>query len=204
MRIDQAWRGAAPLILAALAAHIVVVGLTDWINPAPLLTALAATLVFAAVVVLNNALRSRDGPGTWSEPQSVQLVAVGLALAGIFAGVWVIGRFTGNGAEFYCTPLVPWRIEIALFGSFAVGLLTAVPRSHKLAWAVYPLTMIAFLWIAPFYGFFSAPIFLGVGLNTPCPDRPMSTVLLVGLGMLVGGRLGAAVAGWFRPTRPLT
>jgi hypothetical protein len=203
MLIDRAWRGALPLIVAALAAHAVVVGLTDWSNPAPLLTALAATLAFAAVV-LGNALRSRDVTASWSEPQSVQLVAAGLAFAGILAGVWVIGRFAGNGAEFYCTPLVPWRIEIALFGSFAVGLLTAVPRSHKLAWAVYPLTMIAFLWIAPFYGFFSAPIFLGLSLNTPCSDRPISTVLLAALGMLVGGRMGAAVGGWLRPTLPLT
>jgi hypothetical protein len=95
MRIDQAWRGAAPLILAALAAHIVVVVLTDWSDPAPLLTALAATLVFAAIV-LGNALRSRDDPGTWSEPLSVQLVAAGLAFAGILGGVWVIARFAGN------------------------------------------------------------------------------------------------------------
>ena len=197
MLIDRAWRGASPLIVAGLLAHAVVVGLTAWTSPPPLLTALAATLVFAAVV-LGLAPRFEVTAG-WSEPLSVQFVTAALAFAAILAGVWVIGRVAGTGAEFYCTPLVPWRIETALFGSFAVGLLTAVPRSHRLARAVYPLTMVAFLWIAPFYGFFSAPIFLGVSINAPCPDRPMWTVLLVGLGMLVGERLGAAVAGWLRP-----
>jgi hypothetical protein len=195
MLIDRALRGAASLILAALAAHVVVVGLTESTNSAPLSTALAATLVFAAVV-LGHALRSRDVTASWSEPVPVQFVAAGLAFAGIFAGVWAIGRVTGTGAHFYCEPLVPWRIEIALFGSFAVGLLTAVPKSRRFAWAAYPLTMIAFLWIAPFYGFFSAPIFLGLSLNTPCPDRPISTVLLVALGMLVGERVGSAVNAW--------
>lgn len=203
MLIDRAWRGAAALIVAGLLAHAAVVGLTAWTGPPPLLTALAATLVFTAVV-LGLAPRFGEVTAGWSEPLSVQFVTAGLAFAAILAGVWVIGRFAGAGAEFYCTPLVPWRIEIALFGSFTVGLLTAVPRSHRLAWAVYPLIMIAFLWIAPFYGFFSAPIFLGVGLNTPCPGRPMATVLLVGLVMLVGERIGAAVAAWLRPTRPLT
>jgi hypothetical protein len=174
-----------------------VVGLTGWTNPAPLLTTLAATLAFATVA-LGYALRSRDATASTSrlEPLLVQFVGAGLTFAAILAGVWVIGSFAGTGTEFYCVPLVPWRIEIALFGSFAIGLLTAVPRSRRLAWAVYPLTMIAFLWIAPFYGFFSAPIFLGVSLNTLCPDRPISTVLLVGLGMLVGERVGSAVNVW--------
>jgi hypothetical protein len=124
------------------------------------------------------------------------MLAEALALVSIGAGTWLIGRVVGTGAAFYCEPLVPWRIEVALFGSFIGGYLTVMAHARHLAWAVYPLTMIVLLWIAPFYGFFSAPLFLGVSLNTLCYDRPIPTVLLAVLGMLIGERVGSAVAGW--------
>jgi hypothetical protein len=56
--------------------------------------------------------------------------------------------------------------------------------------------MVAFLWIAPFYGFFSAPLFLGVSLNSMCPDRPLATVILTALGMIAGQQAGRGLAGW--------
>lgn len=134
----------------------------------------------------------------------VPLLAGTLALLSIGAGAWVIGRVVGTGVAFYCEPLVPWRIEIALFGSFVGGYLTIMAHAHHLAWAVYPLTMLALLWIAPFYGFFSAPLFLGISLNTLCSARPLRTVLLTVLSMLVGEWMGSAVAGWMsgRSTAP--
>ena len=46
--------------------------------------------------------------------------------------------------------------------------------------------MVALLWIAPFYGFFSAPLFLGLSLNTMCPSRSLGTLVLVAFGMQVG------------------
>jgi len=126
----------------------------------------------------------------------VPMLAGALALVSIGAGAWLLGRVVGTGAAFYCEPLVPSRIEIALFGSFVGGCLTVMAHAHHLAWAVYPLTMLALLWIAPFYGFFSAPLFLGISLNTLCADRPLPTVLLTALGMLVGEWVGSAVADW--------
>jgi hypothetical protein len=134
----------------------------------------------------------------------VPMLAGALALVSIGVGAWVIGRVVGAGAAFYCEPLVPWRMEIALFGSFVAGYFTVMAHAHHLAWAVYPLTMLALLWIAPFYGFFSAPLFLGISLNTLCSDRPLPTVLLTALSMLVGEWVGSAVAGWMsgRSTAP--
>lgn len=190
-----AGHSAAPLIAAGLGAHAVIVGLTELVTPAPLLTALIATLVFAAVSIGCTPKRGTIVKGS-PQPAFLQLQAQGLAVVAIGASVWLIGHMFGTGTEFYCEPFVPWRIEIALFGSLAVGILTTMPAARRLEWAVYPLTMIAFLWIAPFYGFFSAPLFLGISLNNMCPDRSVAAVVLAALGMFVGGQIGHAVARW--------
>ena len=131
----------------------------------------------------------------------VPRLAGALALVSIGAGAWVIGRVVGTGAAFYCEPLVPWRIEIALFGSFVGGYLTVMAHAPP---GRSSLMLLALLWIAPFYGFFSAPVFLGVSLNTLCPNRPLPTVLLTALSMLVGEGVGSAVADWMsgRSTAP--
>jgi hypothetical protein len=114
------------------------------------------------------------------------------------AGTRLIGRVLGAGAGFYCQPLVPWRIEIALFGSFSVAYVTGMARQRPGARAAYLLVVLALLWIAPFYGFFSAPLFLGMSLNTMCPGRPIVTVVLAALGMRVGEQLGLTAASWIR------
>ncbi|HUG35916.1 MAG TPA: hypothetical protein VML54_03140 [Candidatus Limnocylindrales bacterium] len=114
------------------------------------------------------------------------------------AGAWLIGRVLGTGAGFYCEPLVPWHIEIALFGSFGVAYVTAMARQRRRARAAHALAVLALLWIAPFYGYFSAPVFLGLSLNMMCPGRPIVTVVLAALGMRVGEHLGLTAANWIR------
>jgi hypothetical protein len=185
------------MIVSGLGAHVVIVGVTEYVAPVPLLTALFAALAFAAVSFAF-AFRQRQGVivARSKRPAMLRLQADGLSLVAIGTGAWLISRLLGTGAEFYCEPLVPWRIEIALFGSFAVGCLTVLARARRQAWAAYPLTMVAFLWIAPFYGFFSAPLFLGVSLNSMCPDRPLATVILTALGMIAGQQAGRGLAGW--------
>ena len=69
-------------------------------------------------------------------------------------------------------------------------------RGRKLGWAIHPVVMLALLWIAPFYGFFSPPVILGIGFTAQCPDRPMMTVVLTALGMIAGDQLGRTIAGW--------
>lgn len=116
---------------------------------------------------------------------------------------WIVGLFAGTATEFYCTPLVPWRIEIAIFGSWAIGMLTAMAGFRGYGPAAYSLTIIGLAWIAPFYGFFSAPVFLAMNLSTKCPDKTMLAISVAALGMLVGARIGSLIAAWFyeRPSR---
>ena len=195
LKLVEGWRLAGPMIAAGLGGHFVVVMLSRSDSAIPLLTTLLATLVFATVS-LAYAFRGRGGIASSFPPAAVQLLAGVFVLAAVSAGVWLAGRVLGTGAKFYCEPLVPWRIEIALFGSFVVGYLTFLAHARQRAWAVYPLVMIAFLWIAPFYGFFSGSLFLGISLNSLCSDRSMTTVFLTALGMIAGEQAGRGLAGW--------
>ena len=187
------WVCAKPLIAAALGAHIVVLISTISDAPNPWLVMLATTVVFAGIS-LAYGISGRMIVST--QPVALQMRAGVLALVIVGAGVWVLGRFLGTGEVFYCVPLVPWRIEIALFGSFSLGCFTVMARARQRGWMVYPGVMISLLWIAPFYGFFSAPLFLGISLNTVCPDRPVTTVIIAALSMMAGEQCGRAIAGW--------
>ena len=192
---------AEPLVAAGLAAHGAVVGLPAFSAPTPLLTALVATLVFAGVSLAYGRLTGAlVGPSPGQLAGSILADAVVLGI--VAAGGWLIGHALGTGATFYCEPLVPWRIEIALFASFGVAYFTGMARQRGRAWAAYPLAVLALLWIAPFYGFFSAPLFLGVSLTAMCPGRPIFSVILAALGLRVGEQVGLAVARWISGAVP--
>lgn len=117
-----------------------------------------------------------------------------VVLTFVGGAAWLVGRMLGTGAAFYCEPLVPWRIEIPLFGSIGLASVTSIARRRTRVWATYPLALVALLWIAPFYGFFSAPLFLGMSLNAMCPGRPLVTAVLAALGMRAGEQVGLAAA----------
>lgn len=90
----------------------------------PLLTAVAATLVFAGIsLAYGRRPGAAVGPVPGRLPESLAADAMVLVIVGAVTAL--IGRAVGTGAAFYCEPLVPWRIEIALFGSFAVAYFTA-------------------------------------------------------------------------------
>jgi hypothetical protein len=186
-------RAAEPLVVAGLAAHGSVVGFMAVSAPPPLLTAIVATVVFAGIsLAYGRRTGAMVGPSRGRLPESVVADAVALVIAA--AGVWLIGRALGTGTAYYCEPLVPWRIEIALGGSFGVAYVTGMARQRGRAWAAYPLAVLALLWIAPFYGFFSAPLFLGLSLNTMCSGRSLASIVLVALGMRVGEKAGLGIA----------
>lgn len=194
-------RTAEPLVVGGLAAHGSVVGLTAFSAPPPLLTALVATLVFAGIsLAYGRRTGALVGPSPGRRPKSV--VADAVVLVSVGAGGWLMGRVFGTGAAFYCEPLVPWRIEIALLGSFGVAYVTGMAGQRGRAWAGYPLAVLALLWIAPFYGFFSAPLFLGVSLTAMCPGRPIVSVILAALGLRVGEQVGLAAARWLSGAVP--
>jgi len=195
-------RAAEPLVAAGLAAHGSIVGLTALSAPPPLLTALVVTLVFAGVSLAYGRLTGPLVGPSAGRPGRVLADTVVFVVVG--AGGGLVGRAVGTGATFYCEPLVPWRIGIAMLGSFGVAYFTGLARPRGRAWIVYPLAVLALLWIAPFYGFFSASLFLAVSVTAVCPGRPIVGVILVALGLRVGEQVGLAVAGWISgavPTR---
>ncbi len=189
------WRASVPVIAAGLSAHVAVVGLTQFVRKEPLLIALVATLVFAGV---SFALGTRKDSAALTLARSpiLLLLVAGFTLVAVGAGVWLVNSVIDSGVNFYCEPLVPWRIEIALFGSFFVGFVTFMAAPRRRARLLYPLTMVGLLWILPFYGFFSAPLFLGISLSNMCPDRSLITTLLAALGMIAGEQAGLRLAGW--------
>ncbi len=190
-----AWNCARGQIAAGLAAHVVASVLTVFVSPAPLLTAIAATLAFAATwLYFSHGMLVGDRVASPSALRN--LYAVLFTTAAILVGAWMITAVVGNASTFYCTPAIPWRIEIALFGSFAIGLLDKLPRPRGLSVLAYPLTMLALLWVAPFYGYFSGAIFFGIGLTLNCPDHSFVQFCLAALGMVGGNALGTILAGW--------
>lgn len=195
------WRQAATLVAAALAANAVIVVLTELVAPVPLLTAMLATLTFAGVW-LGLSVRLNAGSPWHQSTMGQDLDVAGLTMVGVFLGTWLLAAEVGDGRRFYCEPAVPWRIAIAMFGSFAVGLSTRMADARGRARLVYPFILIALLWIAPLYGFFSAPIFLATEWAIGCADRGFDLVMLAALGMIVGKLLGNGVGAWLSRVPP--
>ena len=198
--IARVGQEAGTLIGAALAANAVILLLSELVAPLPLVTAMLATLAFAGVWL---GLSEHFSAGTSSLRLGLRehLYAAGLTMLGVFLGTWLFATVVGDGRTFYCEPAVPWRIEIATFGSFAIGLCTRMADARGRARLIYPLALIALLWIAPFYGFFSAPIFLATELAAGCADRGFVFVILAAFGMIVGQLLGNGVGAWLSSPR---
>ncbi len=192
------WQQARPMIAAALVAQLVIVVLSEFVAPAPLLTAMLGTFAFSAVwlhFAPHQSARARASPLALRDYG----YTAGLITGAVLLGTLFLATILGNGNAFYCEPAVPWRVEIAIFGSFAIGLLTRIAQARGRVRLVYPLTLIGFLWIAPFYGFFSGPVFLATGLLASCTNRSDAAVLLAAFGMAVGEQLGVTVGQWLSP-----
>ena len=196
------WRAAAPRITAGLGAHSVVVALTALTSSVPLLTALVATLVFAGspLPIIHGVVRALRGA---SRPLMVPRLAGALALVSIGAGAWVIGRVVGTGAAFYCEPLVPWRIEIALFGSFVGGYLTVMAHAPPGMGSLSPYAA------CPSVDCALLRVLLGARVPWGQPQHavPQSTAAHGaphGAQHACGGGVGSAVADWMsgRSTAP--
>lgn len=194
------WREAGALVAAALAAQAVTVALTKLAAAVALVTAMLATIAFAGMWLGLSRRAGADAPSLQSSLRS-HLYTAALTMAGVFLGGCVIAAAFGEARSFYCDPAVPWRIEIAIFGSFAVGFWTRMAGARGRARLVYPFTLIAFLWIAPFYGFFSGPVFLAIGVLVSCVNRGFFPVLLAAFGMIVGERLGHGLGVWLSSPR---
>lgn len=195
--VASAWHQARILVVAALAAH----GVTNaLVSSAPLLTALAATLSFAAVWLYgarNFAVKTYPTmPGT-----AFGLYTAAFTAAGVLLGAWIIKGIIGSASAFYCASAIPWRIEIALFLSFVISLFLRMAHTRRVFLLTYPLILLALFWIVPFYGYFLAPVFLVLALITDCADRPIIQIYLVTFGIAAGNIVGNMFAVWLLETK---
>ncbi len=188
-------REAGALVAAALAAQAVTVALTKLDAPVPLLNAMLTTLAFSCAWVGLSPSASVNAALLRTSLRAHLYVAA-LTAVGILLGVHLIAAVLGEARSFYCNPAAPFQIEIAIFGSFAVGLCTRIAAARGQAQLVYPLTLVAFFWIAPFYGFFQGPVFLATGLVAGCGDRGAIPILLAAPAMILTERLGNKLGAW--------
>lgn len=195
------------LATAAGAVHIVVLVAHKSLALAPLTTALAASIVFALVFAAGpvpwpatacSKDHQRDQVGVVSRVSRASAIFT-TALIAVLVVLWPMTAIFGHAAEFYCSPTVPWRVEIAVFGAFVISLLKYMASRLRYANALDILIYVSLFWIAPFYGFFSAPYFLGMSIVTPCLDRQILEVIFAGaamaVGSVVGERIGAFLYG---------
>ena len=183
------------LAAAALAAQAVTVALTKLVAAVPLLTAMLATLAFSCAWVGLSPSASIEAALLRTSLRA-HLYVAGLTAVGVLLGVHLIAAVLGDARSFYCNPAVPFRIEIAIFGSFAAGLCSRIAAARGQAQLVYPLLLVGFFWIAPFYGFFQGPVFLATGLVTGCGDRGVIPILLAASTMILTERLGNELGAW--------
>jgi hypothetical protein len=119
----------------------------------------------------------------------------------LFAGAWAFATAwrpaAPSGAAFFDTPLVGYRVEIAIAGAFAVSLLVRLMRFWRPRLPAWLLVQGALFWVSPFYGFFSAPIFAAMGLSGLGPMRESPDLALVAAAMLIAEWCGWGVALWF-------
>lgn len=194
-------RRALLLAAAAGAAHTLIVGAIEGLGLAAVTAALAASVAFALINSIGPSLRVRPAghttPGTEASATVSQLTiwsaSLVTALVTVLVALGLATMIFGQMADFYCAPAVPWRIEIAIFGAFAVALLKHLAHRLRYANALDVLIYVSLFWIAPFYGFFSPAYFLALNIVTPCPGRQLIEVLLAAAAMAVACALAETV-----------
>lgn len=189
------------LAAAAGAVHIVVLVALEGLALSALTTALVASIVFVVVTAAGPVPRAatvcredhkQDMVGVVSRFSKASVIFIP-ALIAVLIVLWPMTAILGHAADFYCSPAVPWRIEIAVFGALVISMLKYMAGRLRYANALDVLIYVSIFWIAPFYGFFSAPYFLGLNLVTLCPDRQMLEVVLAGAAMAVTSALGERI-----------
>lgn len=200
---------AAFLAAAAGVVHVIVLVAIDGLALSPLTVALAATVAFALIIAagpipwtatVRREGHKRDMANVVSRISKASAFFV-LALIAVLVVLWPMTVILGQAADFYCSPAVPWRVEIAVFGAFVISILKYMARRLRYANARDVLIYVSLFWIAPFYGFFSAPYFLGMNLVAPCPDRKILEVVLAGAAMAVASALAEVVGAFLSKSK---
>jgi hypothetical protein len=159
----------------------------------PLTLALVATLLFAVPI------RTVATPSTKTIGPKMLAVEAAYLVVGTLAGLIIlalVGLINGSSTEFYCAPEVPWRIEIAAFGGFVLGVIEAMLRRLGRLSALGPAVYLGFFWIAPWYGFFRAPAFLAQAIYFSCEGRTYLAVVAAAITMVLAHYVGRHLAWW--------
>jgi hypothetical protein len=180
----------AGIFLAALLG-VGLAGALEW--RWPLLLALVATLLLVGSG-LSLGLRL---PWQHTLFRRATWVTLAVEVAVSAAGLGLAAALLPQMQAFVCSPLVPWKISIALLGAFAISWLTATAsRAPRMKQEIPYMIVAALFWIAPFYGFFHGPWLLGQGIALSCDGRPTETVVLASAGMLIVAEVGRSSARW--------
>jgi len=149
---------AAFLAAAAAAVHIIVLIAVEGLALSLLTAALAASVVFALVIAAGPIPRTatvrreghkQDMASVVSRFTNASAFFV-LALIAVLIVLWPMTAIFGHAADFYCSPAVPWRIEIAVFGAFVISMLNYMACRLRYANALDMLIYVSLFWIAPF------------------------------------------------------
>lgn len=125
------------------------------------------------------------------------LIRVVIAFAGAWSIITLLNLPAHRANTFFNTPLVGYSAAIAILGAFFVSLLVRLARFWRAQLPGWLLVQTAFSWIGPFYGFFSAPVFLALGMSGLGPMRKASNLALIAGGMQVAEWCGWGLALWF-------
>ena len=191
-----AWRDSIGPIIATLVANLVVMVLVSF-NTKPLAISFAATGVFLFVQYWFD-LKSKNEYKDDRLKLSFVLMSNLIIVAVVALGVWLSSMLNGNLSVFYSLPAMPIRIDIALFGSFFVGLSSLHFQTAFKPKLPYFFVLASLFWIAPCYGYFSAPIFLGMNILHFGDHMTATHIALTLFGIFAGDQLGRKVAYWLK------
>jgi hypothetical protein len=114
----------------------------------PLTLAVTATLSFA-IPLMVVAVVPTSAHAERSTAFAAEVAFLTVGTVGSLLGLAVVELLIGTSKDFYCAPEVPWRMDVAAFGGFALGLLDKMVRRHDQASALSPTVYLGFFWIAP-------------------------------------------------------
>lgn len=161
------------------------------------LAALIATLAFAVpqmTLIAPTTIRHLNEAPTVAA-ECVFVVVGGLAA---YVGIAALETATKLPGVLYCSPGIPWRVEIAVFGGFAVGLLETMLYRRERTTALGPLIYLGIFWIAPWYGFFSPPLFVGEAFAYRCAGQSLLLVALAFGAMAIANLGGSRLGVWLQ------
>lgn len=184
---DSAARGVAFVLAVALTGVA-----SEPLSFSPLGSAAAATLTLGGVFWLSGILL----PFADDQPLRANWRLLLLEALVVLVGLLVVAAALPAAQGFVCEPLVPHTLAIAIFGAFSLSWLSKAsmirsPNSER-SFSI----LLAFFWIAPFYGFFNGPWAIAQAIAMRCAERSIPAELVAGAAMTAAAITGRATAKW--------